>query len=266
MIALLPLMMLAAPLPAKTPSEAEETQYRECLALAERDPTSAIISATNWSHNSSSFLAEACHGLALAKDGRPALALDKLGIAAQAATEAGDKRAAHFWAQAGNAALAEGLPESALVALDRAKGLQQLSAKEQSDVETDRAFALVAMDRSGDAADALANARQLSPENGMAWLLSATLSRRLNNLPEALEQIRTAATLLPLDAAVALEAGNIASAAGDEAMARAQWQQVIAIAPQSDQAATAKARLAEPANGIEAPVTEIAPAESDQSR
>lgn len=260
MIALLPLLMMADPLPAAAPSKADETRYSECVALAERDAPSAVVAANLWAQKDGSYLAKACHGLALANDGRSALALDKLGEAAQAASDAGDRRAAHFWAQAGNAALAENLPESALIALDRARALQQLTDKERGDVELDRAFALVALGRSTDAADALANARQLLPESGTAWLLSATLSRRMNQLPEALEQIRTAATLLPSDAAVALEAGNIASAAGDEATARAQWQQAITIAPQSSQAATAKARLAESEKNLPTPP------EPDQSR
>jgi predicted negative regulator of RcsB-dependent stress response len=41
-----------------------------------------------------------------------------------------------------------------------------------------------------------------------------------------------------------LEAGNIAIAAGDEGAARKQWEQSIAIAPNSRQAATATAQLA----------------------
>jgi predicted TPR repeat methyltransferase len=66
----------------------------------------------------------------------------------------------------------------------------------------------------------------------------------MNKLADALSYIQTTAALLPRDAAVALEAGNIAIAAGDEAAARKQWQQSIAIAPNSRQAATATAQLA----------------------
>jgi tetratricopeptide (TPR) repeat protein len=90
----------------------------------------------------------------------------------------------------------------------------------------------------------LATARQLAPENGAAWLLSATLARRLNKLPDALVFIQTAAALLPIDPAVALEAGNIAIAAGDDNTARTQWEQAIKIAPNSRQAVTARAQLA----------------------
>jgi tetratricopeptide (TPR) repeat protein len=81
-----------------------------------------------------------------------------------------------------------------------------------------------------DAEAALTTARKLSPENGTAWLLSATLARRMNKLSDALSYIQTTAALLPRDAAVALEAGNIAIAAGDEGAARKQWEQCIGIA------------------------------------
>jgi tetratricopeptide (TPR) repeat protein len=156
----------------------------------------------------------------------------------------GDARAARFWAQAGNAALAADTPDAALAALDKALAAQTLESAERADSEVDRARALVALNRPADAEAALTTARKLSPENGTAWLLSATLARRMNKLSDALSYIQTTAALLPRDAAVALEAGNIAIAAGDEAAARKQWEQSIAIAPNSRQAATAKAQLA----------------------
>lgn len=242
------LLMIAA-VPAMAATEFENAQFQECLKQAERDPQTAIATAIRWASQKPSYLAKACHGIALAAEGQYTPALDMLSEAAQAAEAAKDQRAAGFWAQAGNAAYAEGLPDSALIALDKAIALGGsgggLPEKERGDVEVDRALVLVSLGREANAVEALANARALAPENGMAWLLSATLSRRTGNLEQAYEQIKTAAALLPKDAAVALEAGNIASAAGDEATARTQWEQVIRIAPDSAQAKTAKARLAE---------------------
>jgi predicted TPR repeat methyltransferase len=66
----------------------------------------------------------------------------------------------------------------------------------------------------------------------------------MEKLPDAVSYIQTAASLLPRDPAVALEAGNIAIAAGDEAAARKQWEQVVTIAPASRQANSAQAQLA----------------------
>jgi tetratricopeptide (TPR) repeat protein len=168
----------------------------------------------------------------------------------------GDPRAARFWAQAGNAAIAAGQPDVAVDALGKALASKALDSNERADSEVDRARAFVALGKSADGEAALATARQLAPENGAAWLLSATLARRLNKLPDALAFIQTAAAVLPSDPAVALEAGNIAIAAGDDDTARKQWEQAIKIGPNSRQAATATAQLAALAAATPAPTSE----------
>jgi predicted TPR repeat methyltransferase len=78
----------------------------------------------------------------------------------------------------------------------------------------------------------------------------------LNKLPDALTYIQTSAALRPRDPAVVLEAGNIAIVAGDDATARKQWEQTIAIAPDSRQAVSAKAQLAALAAATATPETE----------
>ena len=78
----------------------------------------------------------------------------------------------------------------------------------------------------------------------------------MNKLPDALAFIQTAAAVLPSDPAVALEAGNIAIAAGDDDTARKQWEQTIKIAPNSRQATTARAQLAALAAATPAPKDE----------
>jgi tetratricopeptide (TPR) repeat protein len=219
-------------------------QFSECLTLASKDPASAISSASLWAQQKGGYLARACHGFALATDFKFDLAVPMLTEAATLAQAKGDPRAARFWAQAGNAAIAAGQADVAVDALDKALASKALDNVERADSEVDRARALVALGKSADGEAALATARQLAPENGAAWLLSATLARRLNKLPDALAFIQTAAALLPSDPAVALEAGNIAIAAGDDNTARKQWEQVIKIGPTSRQAVTATAQLA----------------------
>lgn len=238
------LLFIAAPASAQPLSTLNEVQFDECLKLAGTDPASAVAEASLWTQQGGGYLARACHGYALATDFKFDLAIPMLTEAAKLAEDKGDARASRFWAQAGNAALAADTPDAALAALDKALASQTLESAERADSEVDRARALVALRRPADAEAALTAARKLSPENGTAWLLSATLARRMNKLPDALSYIQTTAALLPRDAAVALEAGNIAIAAGDEGAARKQWEQSIAIAPNSRQAATAKAQLA----------------------
>lgn len=244
MIVLAFLLQSASPAAAQPLPTLAEVQFAECLDLARKDAPSAVTDASLWGQQGGGYLARACHGFALATDFKFDLAATVLAEAAQGADEKGDPRASRFWAQAGNAAIAAGQPETALGALNKALAATSLDNAERADSEIDRARALVAMDKAADAENALTTARQISPENGTAWLLSATLARRLNKLPDALTYIQTAAALSPRDPAVALEAGNIAIAAGDEAAARKQWEQAIAIAPNSRQANSAQAQLA----------------------
>lgn len=244
MLSALFLLLQAAPPAAAQPLPTlNELQFTECLDLARKDAASAITDASLWAQQGGGYLARACQGFALASDFKFDLAIPLLTEGAKGAEERKDPRAARFWAQAGNAAIADDKPADALMALDRAL-IVAAANTEKADIEVDRARALVALDRSDDAMTALASARQLGPENGTAWLLSATLARRLSKLPDALTYIQTAAALLPRDPSVALEAGNIAIAAGDEAAARKQWEQTIAIAPTSRQAISAQTQLA----------------------
>lgn len=240
-----PLLLLqsATPAAAQPLPTLAELQFSECLNLARKDAPSAIADASLWAQQDGGYLALACHGFALATDFKFDLAVPVLVEAAQGAEAKNDPRAARFWAQAGNAAIADNQPSEALTALDRALAVATVNT-EKADIEIDRARALVTLGQPDGAMTALTTARQLSPENGTAWLLSATLARRLNKLPDALTYIQTAAALSPRDPAVALEAGNIAIAAGDEAAARKQWEQTIAIAPTSRQANSAQAQLA----------------------
>jgi len=113
------------------------------------------------------------------------------------------------------------------------------------DIAIDRARALVALKRDGEAAAALAEARAASPDNAYGWLLSATLSRRMGQWSQAQAQIETAAQLQPVDPEIGLEAGVIAMLSGHAAAAARSWQSVIAAAPASPSADTARGYLAQ---------------------
>jgi tetratricopeptide (TPR) repeat protein len=259
MLVLSLLLQSAVPLSAQPLPTLDEIQFSECLKLARTDALSAMAQASEWTQKSGHYLARACQGFALATDFKFDLAATVLAEAAKGAEAKADGRAARFWAQAGNAAIAAGQMDSALASLDKALATTTLDNAERAESEIDRARVLVALDRNNEAETALATARSLSPENAAAWLLSATLARRVNKLSDALAYIQTSAALASRDPAVALEAGNIAIAAGDESTARKQWEQVIAIAPNSRQATSATTQLA--ALGIKP-----TPPEQDQSR
>ena len=170
-------------------------------------------------------------------------------LAARDAAAPGDSALrAKLGAMAGNAALAQGAFEQALSALDLARSDAAAAAADSrltGEIAIDRARALVALKRPDDAALALGEARAAAADNGLAWLLSATLSRRQGNLAEAQAQITTAAGLAPRDPEIGLEAGVIAMLAGNEAAARRSWQSAIDTAPTSDAATTARGYLAQ---------------------
>ncbi|MFN5085021.1 MAG: tetratricopeptide repeat protein [Novosphingobium sp.] len=186
-----------------------------------------------------------CLGMALAAQGQWDEA-EAAFTAARELTPANEPaNRARLGGMAGNALLAAGKAEAALALLDQAHG-EALGAKDPrlaGEISIDRARALVALKRDGDAAAALATARANAADNGQGWLLSATLSRRQGKLAEAQQQIQVAAELLPLDPEVGLEAGVIAVLAGNDGAARRSWLSVIKAAPGSETARTAQSYL-----------------------
>ena len=154
---------------------------------------------------------------------------------------------ARFGAMAGNAALAGGDPESALLLLTAAEADARAAASASLEAlaALDRGRALVAMDRPEEALAALRDATRLAPTSGEAWLLEATLLRRMERLDEAQTAIERAVELAPMDGEVGLEAGVIAVLSGREDAARESWESVIATQPDSLAAQTARDYLAQ---------------------
>ena len=146
---------------------------------------------------------------------------------------------------AGSAMVAQDKSAEALAALDAAKSDAAGDAAIDGEIALERAVALVALERASEAGAALAEARRLIPDSATAWLLSATLARRQGDLRTAQQQIERAAALDPRDPAIGLEVGVIAALAGNDAAARRSFQSVIAAAPESAQAATARGYLAQ---------------------
>ena len=231
---ILPLLLLAAiqtAPPVAGPPDPAEQRFDHCVDLATGDPASAETAAGQWIRDGGGFLAHQCLGIAYATELRWAGAATEFEAAAQGAEIAHDKRGANYWAQAGNAWLASGEAMKARAALNAALAGGTLVGLQRGEANLDRARAFVA---SGDLADArvdLDRAIVDAAEDPLAWLLSATLARRMKDLPRAQKDIAEALHRAGDDASVQLEAGNIAALAGDEAGAKAAWNKVIAIRP-----------------------------------
>lgn len=151
---------------------------------------------------------------------------------------------AALWAQAGNAWLAAAEPARAATALDMAlarSGGQ--TGFDRGELMVDRARAAVAAGDLDGARRGLDQALVAVPADPLAWLLSATLARRMGDSPRATRDIAEALRLAPDDAAVQVEAGNIAALAGDEAKAKEGWEAAVRLQPDGPSGKAAAAAL-----------------------
>ncbi|WP_425228515.1 tetratricopeptide repeat protein [Sphingomonas sp.] len=173
--------------------------------------------------------AKRCEGMALASGAHWRDAATAFEAAAALTDPA---QAAALWTQAGNAWLAAGDPARAGTALDTA--LVRSDGRpgfDRGELLLDRARVAVAGGDLDGARRVMNQALTAVPTDPLAWLLSATLARRMGQPPRAATDIAEALRLAPDDAAVQLEAGNIAALAGDEPRARERWGEAARLQP-----------------------------------
>jgi len=225
------------------PQETAE-QLQVCTDIAADDPEAGMKQAQEWIVKGGGFSARQCLGFALAGLGRWSEAVDAFNHAALDAQKAGAiADTARLWAQAGNAALAGNNPERARGFFDAALSFGLPDSLAKGEVYLDRARACVAMDDNIAARKDLDHALKLAASDPLAWLLSATLARRMDDLGRARADIMEAKQRAPNDASVALEAGNIAVLSGDDKSAKEEWARVLSLAPGSEQSKAARTML-----------------------
>lgn len=230
------------------PATLEDDRLVACMAEARSDPAQAIITANEWMEGMSRTARghpQQCLGFAY-------MGLLRWNAAREAFVEARDARPiddlaerARLGAMAGNAAFAGEDNILALLLLQAAQG-DASSAGENAmagGIAADIARVQVNMGQPDEAALSLERARVFAPQNAEVWLLSATLARRMEDLPSAQSWIATAVQLDPANPAVGLEAGVIAAMGGRMEAARDSWLSVVAVAGGSPQAQTARSYL-----------------------
>jgi len=228
-----------------------------CLAKANTEPAQGISDAQAWVGTGGGAFAAQCHGYALGKAERWAEAADVFERGA-GLPDAGVATRARLWSQAGNAALLAGNAARAVRDLDQALAGKLPETLATGEIHLDRARARVATsDLKGARAD-LDRAVVLAKDDPLAWLLSATLARRMDDLPLARLHIEEAAKRARSDAPIALEQGVIYALSGDrDEAARASFRRAQELAgkdsPVVKQAADYLAQLGpEPAKPAEA--------------
>lgn len=235
------LLILATQPTVATP---EPTRFEACATLAETDPARALAEAGTWRIAGGGVLARQCEGLAYVTQKRWLPAATAFEAAAREADVKGDGRSAVLWVQAGNAALAGNDAAKATTYFDGALTRGQLTGNALGEVHLDRARARAALGDMKGARTDLDLATKHVPADPLGWLLSATLARKMNDLPRAQADIAEAAKRSPDDASVALEAGNIAVLSGRDDAARTAWEAAIALSPNSPSAKAATESLA----------------------
>ena len=241
---ILPFLAAAAALPLAQLPGGDAARFQACVALIKSDPASAVTQAETWTQASRAVPARHCLGLAYAATERWSIAAITFAQAAEEAQRQQDGRAAALWTQAGNAALAGEDPGQARDYLDRALALPTLPPAMKGEAWVDRARADVALNDLPLGRIDMDKGLQLVAQDPFAWLLSATLARRQQDLPRAAKDIAEAEKLAPDDPSVELEAGNIAAASGATAQARQLWQRVVTLGPGTAEAKAAAAALA----------------------
>ena len=230
------------------PQSAAPSRLTQCLQRTRQDPQAALDYAQAWRETASETeLAQSAHcaGLALVRLQRFDDALRIFDAAREEVVAGNPAYRARLGGMAGHAALAGGDAEAALAQFDSAiiDAIGGADASLAAGLEIDKARALVTLERNEEAVAALERARGADADDPRAWLLSATLSRRMDRLPEAQAQIEQAVLLAPQDPAIGLEAGVIAALSGRTMQARQSFESVIAVAPESDEATRARKYL-----------------------
>lgn len=197
------LPVIAALFPAYV-AAAETYDYSDCIAKAVRTPVAAIAWAQRWEFDADGGdAARHCRAVALSELDKfmdAALLLQEL-----AGTQAADAavRAAHFWAQAGQAWLRHGDLAAAEAAATNARQL----APDIGEFAVDLAQIYVERQAFDAARETLVQAIELDPENDDAYAFHAGLLRRDGAAAAALHAAETALTLNPDNPSASLERG-----------------------------------------------------------
>jgi tetratricopeptide (TPR) repeat protein len=220
------------------PRLAEGPQYEHCLGLLRQDPEGARAFAESWEPVGGEG-ARHCAALALLALGETERAAERLEQLARGSGGSGAARAAVF-AQAVQAWMLAGQTGRAFASATMGLTL----APADADLLLDRAVALGTMGRYAEALEDLDRVATLDADRAEAWVYRAAALRHLNQMDQAATAAARALALTPDNAEALLERGIIRQMRGDGVGARADWERVIALAPDGPTADLALRNLA----------------------
>ncbi len=227
------------PLPPEPPRLADGAEYERCLAMLRDDPEGALSFAEAWEATGGGEGARHCAALAQLTVGEPDRAAEQLERLAIGSRGGPAARAAVF-AQAGQAWMMSGDPSRAFAATTMALTL----SPNDPDLLTDRSVSLGTMGRYSEALADLDRALAIDPERTEALVFRAAALRNLDRVDEALTVVNRALVLSSDNPEALLERGILRQLRNDSAGARADWQRVLALAPDTPAADLAQQNLA----------------------
>ena len=231
--------VLPLPLPPEMPRISEGGDYDRCLGLLRDDPEEAMRFAQAWDATGGGEGALHCAALAMIGLGEPDRAAERLERLA-ASSRGGSLARASVYGQAAQAWMMAGDANRAFGAVTLALAL----APTDPDLMVDRAVVLAALRRYGDALDDLDRAIAAEPERIEAHVFRAAALRHLDRQSEAGLAVERALSLSPENAEALLERGILRQLRGDIRGARADWERVVQISPDSVAANLAQQNLA----------------------
>jgi tetratricopeptide (TPR) repeat protein len=239
--------VLASALPALAAAPLDDSslpgtnRYDRCLALVQRNASSAYDAAAAWQNADGGAAAAHCTALALVALRRYGEAAAKLDQLAQDPTVSGAARRAELLDQAGNAWLLAAQPANADASFSAALAL----VPGDPDILADRARAKGARKDWTGADKDLTTVLEHDPERADILVLRASARHALGRKVEARADI-DAALIVYRDYPEALvERGEMKAESGDPSGALADWQRVLSVAPNGDAAQAARQHIAQ---------------------
>ncbi len=230
-------MLRVAPVAAASPKD----QYDLCLARTASDPAAALLLATSWLKAGGGAAADHCAALALVglrRFGEAAAKLDSLARSSFASNAA--TRTALF-DQAGNAWLLAADADRAVASFTAALS----GDPADPDLLADRARADAFKKEWAKAESDLTAALLVAPDRADLYVLRGSARHAMGRKADARADFDRALKLQPNNPDALVERGTMKFETGDIAGARSDWKQVVAAAPTSLAAESARRHLAE---------------------
>ncbi|MEO0982589.1 MAG: tetratricopeptide repeat protein [Pseudomonadota bacterium] len=183
----------------------EKDRLNHCLDLVQTDPNAAYENALAWLAEGARPYARQCAALSLIELGQEEEGAARLEALANAPDAGSIEDRAVYLAQSGNAWLAAGLPDAAVVTLTNAIKL----APGDPGIRKDRAAARLLLDQYAEAIEDLNEALLAAPKDVDGLKLRAEARLALQDFDAALADVETAMEAAPDDIDVLLLRGRV---------------------------------------------------------